>query len=153
MLEDYVKVFSALLTPVLAIVAVYIAWQQWRTSHLKLKHDLYERRLVVYLAVMDFLACIMRNTKATDAEMINFLQKTRESYFLFSPELADYLNEIHNRSVDLQYQSTMLNDPMSSLPVGEKRTQIAHEKSETLKWCTAQFEIARQKFGTYMRLS
>lgn len=150
---DYVKLLSAALTPVLGVLTAYIAWQQWRTNHLKVRHDLYERRLAIYLALMDFLACIGRNAKVTDAEMVSFLQKTKESYFLFGPSLAKYLDQIYKRSVDLHYQNTMLHDPMSSLPVGEKRTQIAHEQGEALKWFGLQFEVAREKFADYMSLA
>jgi hypothetical protein len=153
MIDECIKIFTAMLTPILGIIAVYIAWQQWRTSDLKRRHDLYERRLAIYLAVMEFLACIMRKTRATDAEMISFLQKTRESYFLFGPEIAEYLDKIYKRAVELEYHNTMLNNPASSLPVGEERTRLAHEKSEAMKWCTAQFEITREKFAEYMSLS
>src|ERR1035441_1576423 len=100
MIEDCVKILSAMLTPVLGVIAAYIAWQQWRTNALKLRHDLYERRLAVYLAVIEFLACIMRKSWATDEEMISFLQKTRESYFLFGPEIAEYLEALSKPGLD-----------------------------------------------------
>ncbi len=153
MIDECIKIFSAMLTPVLGVIAIYIAWQQWRTNDLKCRHDLYERRLAVYLAVMEFLACIMRKTKATDEETISFLQKTRESYFLFGPEIATYLDKIYKRSLELEYHNTMLNDPTSHLPVGAERTRLAQEKSAALEWCIAQFEIAREKFAAYMSLS
>jgi hypothetical protein len=153
MFDESVKVLSALLTPVLAITTGYIAWRQWRTNDLKLRHDLYERRLAIYLSVIEFLARIMSNCKATDAEMINFLQKTRESYFLFGPKVAAYLDSIYKRSVDLQYHNTMLHDPASSLPIGDERKRLAHEQCEALKWCSAQLEITRKKFAEYMRLA
>lgn len=149
---EIVKILSAALTPVLGILAAYIAWQQWRTNHLKVRHDLYERRLAIYFAVMEFLASIMRTANPNDTEAITFLQKTRESYFLFGNDLADYLETIYKNSIDLQVTAGMLNDPMSRLPVGDKRTELIRKKSELMGWFTNQPIVAREKFSKYMRL-
>jgi hypothetical protein len=152
-MNDYVKLLSAGLTPILGILTAYIAWQQWRTNHLKVRHDLYERRLSIYLAVMEFLACVMRRSTVSDEELVAFLQKTRESYFLFGPDIGDYLDVLYKKAVDLQYHSTMLHDPTSNLPVGDERSRLAHEKAEISKWFTRQFEVTRTKFTKYMRLA
>jgi len=99
------------------------------------------------------LACIMRNSKASDLEMITFLQKTRESYFLFGRDIGDYLDTLYKKSVDLQCQNTMLHDAASNVPVGEERSRLAHEKGELTKWFSKQFLVARENFSKYMRLS
>lgn len=43
--------FQGLLTPVIAIIVTYIAYQQMRTNQAKLKLDLLELRLEVYDSV------------------------------------------------------------------------------------------------------
>jgi hypothetical protein len=43
--------FQGWLTPAIAVLAVIIAWQQWRTAAQKLKMDLIEKRYRVYEAV------------------------------------------------------------------------------------------------------
>lgn len=153
MKKEYIEFFSALLTPMLGVLAAYIAWQQWRTNHLKLKHDLYERRLSVYTALMELLGHIMREARASDAQVFTFMQKIGESYFLFGQDIADYLDIIYKRSIDLRSQNRMLDSGPSGLPVGEKRTKLADENGELLKWFSAQFEVAPKKFSRYMRLS
>jgi len=52
--EYLVRVLGALLTPLIAIVAAYIAWQQWRIKRTELHLALYDRRLAVYKAVDSF---------------------------------------------------------------------------------------------------
>jgi hypothetical protein len=59
-MKPYVELFAALLTPVIAIVMTYIAIQQYRANKIKLRHDLYDRRLLLYNAVAEFLAHIIR---------------------------------------------------------------------------------------------
>jgi len=85
-----VDLFSALLTPLIAIVMTYIAIQQYRANQLKLRHDLYDRRLLPYNAVAEFLPHVMREGTADRAQLVTLLQKTRESYFLFGKEISDY---------------------------------------------------------------
>ena len=148
--KDTLTVFSGLLTPLLAIIATYIAWQQWRTNHIKLQHDLYDRRLVVYLALMEFLAHISRNASADINSGISFIQKTKESYFLFGKEIPEYLESIYKKSVQLDYLHKKLHE--SNLPVGEERSRAAQESCDLSIWFGDQFEIGRKKFEKYLKL-
>ena len=94
-MKPYVDLLAALLTPVIAIVTTYIAIQQYRANQMKLRHDLYDRRLQLYNAVAEFWSHVMREGTADRAQLTTLLQKTRESYFLFGKEIAD----LHYRSL------------------------------------------------------
>jgi hypothetical protein len=152
-MKDYITLLAAILTPTLAIIGTFLAVQQWRINDRKLKHDLYDRRLPLYTALMRFLTKIGQEAKASDEEISDFLQKTRESHFLFDDEVRRFLEEIYKGAIDLRYHNTMLHAQGSSLPIGDERTRIAKENSELLKWFNAQFESARNKFTPYLRLS
>lgn len=41
-IDEVLRISQGLLTPVIAAVTTYIAWQQWRTNQNKLKLDRYE---------------------------------------------------------------------------------------------------------------
>ena len=53
-----VQILQALLTPLIAIIATYIAYQQWNANKLKLKWEMDERRLRVYQEVKKVLQLI-----------------------------------------------------------------------------------------------
>jgi hypothetical protein len=144
-----VEVLSALLTPTIAVVATYIAYQQHRTNKLKVRADLYDRRMQVFNAVTDLLGHI-GGAAAIDLDQLRvFLQKTRESYFLFGDEIPEYLNQLYEAGVDLRHQTKKL---FSDLPVGPERTRLAAENGVLVKWFLDQFEVAQTKFGKYLRL-
>src|SRR5271170_90498 len=44
----FLQVLQGLMTPVIALIAVYIAWQQWRTNADKVKLDKFDRRFPIY---------------------------------------------------------------------------------------------------------
>jgi endonuclease V-like protein UPF0215 family len=62
-IAELAELSKALLTPVIAIVATYIAWQQWKTNALKLHLDRYDRRLKIYQEVKKILSIIIRDAK------------------------------------------------------------------------------------------
>lgn len=67
-----VEVLSALLTPVTAGIATYIAWQQWNTNKLKVRLDRYDRRLKIYEETRAVLALVAKKTNIELDEIIKF---------------------------------------------------------------------------------
>src|SRR5258705_7395765 len=96
---------KALLTPTIAVVTTYIAWQQWRTNRQKLVLDRYDRRLGVYEELRQILSLILRDAKASYDDLLKFRTSVSKADFLFGPEITDYIDEIYQRGVKLQYWS------------------------------------------------
>jgi hypothetical protein len=87
-MEFSISVFTPLLTPLIALIASYIAIQQWRTNKEKLRLDLYDKRFAVYENTLALYRMLMSETLLTEKEKIdiqsNFIKSYRESQFLFS---------------------------------------------------------------------
>jgi hypothetical protein len=148
--KAYVDLFSACLTPLIAIIATYIAYQQYRANQLKIRHDLYDRRLQVYNAVAEFLAHVTREGTTDRAQLITLLQKTRESHFLFGSEVSAYITDLYKKGVDLEYYEKQLDH--RNLPVGDERTRLAHQQGELLKWIGNQFDVIQSMFAKTLSL-
>ena len=95
-----ITILQGLLTPLIAIIATYIAWQQWKGNELKLKLDRYERRLRIYQEVIKMLRTCS-NRKPEWADLIDFGSSTAEADFLFGPEIRQYIDEIVSRAAAL----------------------------------------------------
>ncbi|MDP3515507.1 MAG: hypothetical protein Q8S20_22410, partial [Sulfuritalea sp.] len=96
-----IEVSKGLLTPLIAIVATYVAWQQWQTNRLKFILDRYDRRLRVYEEVRKILSIILRDAKASYEDLLKFRTAVSEADFLFGPEVPEYIDEIYKRGVKL----------------------------------------------------
>jgi hypothetical protein len=73
-----------LLTAVIAMIAAYIAWQQWLTNTRKLdvdawklQLDFYERRLPIYQHVVAFLSRMIENDDFKNTVVSQFFRDTR----------------------------------------------------------------------------
>jgi hypothetical protein len=75
----WLGVLQGLLTPVIAAIALYIAWQQWKANERKLVLDRYERRLRVYQRVVEFLSLVLRDFKPEPHEVMKFRGDTAEA--------------------------------------------------------------------------
>lgn len=150
-MKDYIATLSALLTPIVAVVGSVIAVQQWRIADRKLRHELYERRLAVYMALTSLMGTIAREADVSLEELSMFLQKTRESHFLFSENIQMYLDDIYKAAVDVRSHASQLHE--NGLPIGEKRTDLAKKNTELLHWFSSQWPVARKKFAKEMGLA
>ena len=81
--DKIAEVSKELLTPLIAIVAVYIASHQWETNRGKLRLDLFDRRYKVYEKISEFIGSILTTSKVQEGKELQFLIDTTATEFLF----------------------------------------------------------------------
>lgn len=126
----WVQYAQALGAPVLAlvigIVGAVLTRQQVKIAHVRLQHDLYDRRFAVFQAARKFLADVMTQGFATNEEIRTYFVAVAEAGFLFNDDIAAYLETVRKDAVDLLQCNTML----KSLPVGKQRTATVNRESQ-----------------------
>lgn len=148
-----IEVLKALLTPVVAAVATYIAWQQWKTNALKLKLDRYDRRLRIYEEVKRILSLIARDTDVDMDELLKFRTATAEADFLFGPDIPEYLDQIYRRGLKLWQRNREYRDYRTPQPEGYNHQAVVDEMHVQLTWLTDQFTPAKDRFKPYLDIN
>jgi hypothetical protein len=150
-----VAVLNALLTPLIAIIATYIAWQQWQTNKLKLKMERYDRRLRVYQEVVTMLRTCANGELREFSAIIGFGAAVAEADFLFGPEIRLYLDEISTRAAKLRSANVQYKDYTQPTPAGYDHEKIVNEMGTQTTWFVEQLEgfVAKNKFGKYLNIS
>lgn len=121
------ELLKALLTPLIAIVAAYIAWQQWKTNQQKLNLERYSRRLRVYEEVRKILSIILRDTKVSTEDLLKFRTTVSEADFLFGPEIPAYIDEIYRRGLRLWRWNQEYRDYTQAQPEGYDHNKVVDE--------------------------
>ncbi|HUT70659.1 MAG TPA: hypothetical protein VMW89_08260 [Desulfatiglandales bacterium] len=98
---SWIDILSALLTPTIALIALYIAYQQHKTNQQRLRHETYERRLKVYKAVQAHLSIILRAGKTSYQECTLFYSEASEAAFLFDKSVMDKIDKIYSKSIEM----------------------------------------------------
>ena len=146
---SWIDILAALLTPTIALIALYIAYQQYKINQQRLRHETYERRLRVYKAVQAHLSIILRAGKTSYQECTLFYSEASEAAFLFDNSVMDKIDEIYRKSIDMVglHEQLYPSDGSAGLPVGEQRSKVSHKNSELLKWHIAQLVETKKFFA------
>lgn len=150
--KDWIDILQALLTPTVAIFGSYIAYQQWHINKARLKHELYDRRMAVYTALMDYLVAIFREEYFDDKAYTDWLSKSHEGYFLFNDEIDKYLKLINMKSHAIR----KIHRRMSSEKVKEDEElwgTLSTQDEELQQWFEMQLDNAKEKFSPFLRLN
>jgi len=151
--EQLIEISKSLLTPLIAIVATYIAWQQWKTNQQKLNLERYERRLRVYEEVIKILSIIVRDANASIEDLLKFRTSASEADFLFGPEIPAYIDEIYKHGLNLGRCNQEYRDYTQEKPDGYDHKKVVDEKHKEIKWLVDQFKPAKEKFKKYLDIS
>jgi hypothetical protein len=151
--EEILKISQGLLTPVIAIVATYVAWQQWKTNRYKLNLDRYDRRMRVYQEVVRFISIGIRDDNYDDDELLNFRPKVSEADFLFGEEVSKYIAELHQRACNLSRWSKEYRYDSQLKPEGYNHQKVVDEMHKEIVWISSQHEPARNIFKKYLNVS
>ena len=142
-------------TILIAALAVYIAYQQWKANERRLILDRYDKRFRVYQSVMAFLALACRDFRPPYIEVQRFYRETADADFLFGSEIAAYLAEIRKHAIESEAAHAEYCDITRVPPSGYDPQDVAARMHEHSVWLTHQVErnIARDKFRNYLDVS
>lgn len=148
---DFLDIFSNLTVPVIGFLGVYIAWRQWNTAAYRFRLDLFEKRYVIYEAIIDFILSVRGGGVVQDEQMGIFKDKILPARFIFDNKIADYLNEIKEKSYDVQTYSS----EAEGMPHGEERVATLRRASEAREWLYEQIKEKNlyNKLGPYLRIT
>jgi len=116
---------SSWLTPIIAIVAVYIAYQQYKTNSNRELRESKQEKLSVYKRVKLFLNSVDTTREISDKVYIELDEAIAEADFLFEEELTDWLSDLQsyadefrnceNHLVSLKVKNKMLTSSIEEL--------------------------------------
>ena len=144
---------QGILTLIIAAIAVYIAWQQWKTNAMRLRLDTYDRRLRVYQEIKKILSLALRDGALKLEDLQQFISGAAEADFLFGPEIPEYVNEIYKRGLDLWSAHERRRVPREERPDNYDPKKLADEKNAALTWLTGELPHAKEKFKKYLDMS
>ena len=129
-----IEALSAGLTPVIAIVMTYIAYQQWRTNRSRLNYERYDRRLAVFKAVKAFYGEIGDAGTAKYGMVMRFYAATAEAEFLFGDDIRKHIEELYKKGMNLAslHEKMYPSSGEPGLPVGPERSKVAEEHSKLI---------------------
>ncbi len=144
--------FQGLLTPGIACVVAYIAWQQWRTNARRVKLDLFDRRFRVFDATRKLLG-LWYTVGIKDEDYLKFLQETAEARFLFGAEIEEYRDDIYQRVQRWMFASQELRRAIERGASVEERTRLSETEQSEIKWAMNEVKVLADRFKKYIDLS
>ena len=97
----WIQYLSALLTPVIALATVFIAFQQYVLSRSKYRFDRYERRSKVFSETQLFIKDAVLNANNTTERLKEFKDSTIDRYFLFGEEINKHIDQVEEYTESL----------------------------------------------------
>lgn len=147
--HDWVDIFKALLTPVIAIVAVGIAFAQWWTAKQRLRLELFDRRWKVYMAIREFVSEMKREVVVSSDTLNAFRQDVRACRWLFDEEVERYVQEeLWKRAIELKSaRESIVNQH------GDAYEAALKEADAIKDWLGDQDAVIDNLFGTFLSVA
>jgi len=126
------QALNAVSTLILGISAAFIAYQQYQLNQSKYKHDLYDKRMKLYIKAKNFLSYVYQtahDSKTLSTQEVldtKFHEVVLESEFIFDSNASNILGQLHEFS---HYLSAYLNNVDDVIKLDDKFDQI-HLKFE-----------------------
>ncbi len=144
------KALSGFLTPLVAIITVYIAYQQHSINKQKLKLDLYGKRYRIFVETKNILHKINQDAIIDLIELRDFMFSTNDRLFLFQPEINEFILDIKAKAIEFNHSTKNL-ERNNKLNVGSKAMQEQIEQHAILtKWFTYEYENIENRFLKYL---
>ncbi|MDW3208370.1 MAG: hypothetical protein R8N23_00785 [Reichenbachiella sp.] len=148
--KNWIDNFSAFLTPLIALITIYIAGKQYLTQRYRVRLDLFEKRMKIIEDVRIILTDIDKNYSG-DSEKVNlelFRIAYRHSKYLFSNDIQNYLTQLDQKIGELEEKEQQLKTADKS----NKHT-LETEKDDIIVWLREKRSTHEINFEEFMTLN
>ncbi|TAN38604.1 MAG: hypothetical protein EPN25_13390 [Nitrospirae bacterium] len=145
--KDYIDILSAMLTPTIAILGIYIAYQQWRTNKKRLQLDLFEKRYAIFINIKKFIANILTSGIVEQGAEIQFLRDTKSVLFLFDENIANLTSEMYQKANKLNAL-----EKTEKSHVGDKLEKHFDKQEEIKEWFEQQLNNIDTIFMKFLKI-
>ena len=146
---NWIQISSGLLTPVIAVIAVYIAYRQHKTASDKLRLELYDRRYRIYQLTKEYVLKCYQSDDDLDV-LGKFYPVINEGKFLFKKDFTDYLTSVVNNSLHQQQIKKDLFDEKTYPLNSPAREKLLQKQRELYQWFGIHFGDIENKFLPYL---
>jgi hypothetical protein len=133
----------------IGLAAAAIAWRQARIAGAKLKLDLFEKRIKLYIELRDFLAYSSgEGIESTDLTHLGQIHSaTTSAHFLFGDEIGRRFEEARMQAISLRQAMRAL---QRTDPADPGRSAAEAKVTELLGWFESELKGLRARFAKYM---
>lgn len=163
--KSIIDVFQGLLTPAIALVALWIAFQQRRISadqkeiafqqkelnRIKLNAELYERRSKVLGIVGEFIRHAVAHAALSEEQVVKFYRETREAVYLYGDDIDAYVEELFEQGLKLVRAVEGYKD---AIVIGSDADPAPHIKAkhQAMAWFGKQSQKSKELFKPFLQL-
>ena len=138
--RDWIDYLQALLTPVIAVLGIYIGWVQWRLARNKYNFERFDKKIEYFFVVYEFLRKVVRETKVTRDDLIKYMRDTAGIRLIFGDKLGDYIDEIYHKAVALDETNLQMNPATNS-----------NKRIDLIQWLAHEMENLEKRFISKIR--
>jgi uncharacterized protein YbjT (DUF2867 family) len=147
-MSSWTRLLAALLTPAIAILALVIAWAQWRLVRRREVIELFERRLSIYDAIRRVIGQIIPSGTVTDRNLHDFIAGSDRARFLFGQDVIEYLERFYR--LLLNHQEAEARMKMGAGAAGYQ--QAVQAKHDSYKEISDFYEAFPKLISPYVRM-
>jgi hypothetical protein len=146
-----IELLTALLTPLIAIVSAYVAYQQYRIRRDERQLVIYDRRLTIFKSAMSIVDKVHAGRAVETTEAIEWHSSVAEAQFLFGEEVPLLLDELYSRVYSYAIASETCED--ISIEVAGESLLVEEVRTPLIRVFTPYLRPAGSPNGRMRRLS
>lgn len=147
-----INFLQGLLSPVIAIGAVYIAFQQYYINKRRLNLDLYDKRFSIYVIIKKFLMTLMEKGGTSHNELVDFDLETKSAKFIFEDDINKKITDIIKKAEESNQIREKLEPYYSGgkLKDDESYKVLSSKKLELFDWFLNERQNLENSFLKYL---
>jgi hypothetical protein len=107
--------FNGIFSTIIAALAIWIAYRQYRIARYKVKYDLYDKRFKIFELCRELIDKMITRREIEDEFFTKFITARNESYFLSNKEVSQQIDDFYHAGLYYRYYKPIHNEAITNV--------------------------------------